>query len=132
VLSHPDCVNLLSTTNVARIVFVVDGWPVSLPVNYAMDGDDIVFRTAPGVKLSAARCEGQVAVEVDGADQRYNSGWSVLVYGLANEVTDPEEVARLEHAKLVPWARGDRRSWVRIRPTQVTGRRVPPNLRRVP
>jgi nitroimidazol reductase NimA-like FMN-containing flavoprotein (pyridoxamine 5'-phosphate oxidase superfamily) len=111
------------------MAFVVDGWPVVLPVNYVVDGQEILARTAPGAKLDAARRHAQVALEIDATDRLYRSGWSVLLLGTASEVTDPVEVERLSAVRLEPWARGQRRSWLRVHPVQVTGRRLPRSWR---
>ena len=53
-LDTEQCRTLLGSHNVGRMAVSVDALPVILPVNYAVDGDDIVFRTTPGTKLSAA------------------------------------------------------------------------------
>ena len=53
-----------------------------LPVNHAVDGQDVVFRTAHGSKLSAAEGQAVVAFEVDACDPQTRSGWSVLVHGV--------------------------------------------------
>lgn len=125
-LLRPDeCLALLRKTSVGRLAFVVDDWPVVLPINYVLDGHDIVFRTDPGTKLSAIRWAPQVAVEVDAFQVQRRSGWSVLVHGVAEEVTDHDEIERLGGLRLTPWDAGDKRTWVRVRVVQVTGRRLP-------
>ena len=63
--------------------FFADGEIVVLPVNHVMDGNDPVFRTARGSKLSAAEGQDVVAFEADAYDERTRSGWSVLVNGRA-------------------------------------------------
>src|SRR5213078_3225239 len=108
-----------------RLGFVVDEWPVVLPVNYVLDGDDIVVRTDGGTKFSALRRGARVAFEVDAIDTLFQSGWSVLAYGQADEVVDADEVERLQGLGLRPWAGGARPFWIRIRPVSVTGRRLP-------
>jgi nitroimidazol reductase NimA-like FMN-containing flavoprotein (pyridoxamine 5'-phosphate oxidase superfamily) len=115
---------LLRSVPVGRVAFVVAGWPVVLPVNFAVDGDAIVFRTGPGAKLAAVG-GGRVAFEADAADSTYRAGWSVLAFGIADEVVDPAEVARLEGLPVRPWAGGERSHWVRIRVVRISGRRVP-------
>jgi nitroimidazol reductase NimA-like FMN-containing flavoprotein (pyridoxamine 5'-phosphate oxidase superfamily) len=113
----------LRAGSVGRLAFVVDGWPVVLPVNYALDDQDIVFRTAPGAKLAAAPST-RVAFEVDGVDALYEAGWSVLAFGIAEEV-EGAEAERLRSLPLKPWAPGDRSHWIRVRVLEVTGRRIP-------
>jgi hypothetical protein len=105
--------------------FVVDGWPVVLPVNYAMDGDDIVVRTDQATKLAAGtHWSVPVVLEVDAALTFFEPGWSVLAHGIAVEVRDEAEIRRLGKLGLEPWAGGTRNQWIRIRVVQVTGRRL--------
>ena len=98
------------------------------PVNYAVDHEVVVIRTGPGTKLSAAG-HANVAFEVDLVDPVTQTGWSVLVLGLAEEVTDrhrEEVVTRTEAADVQPWAPGEKEHHVRIIPHRVTGRWIEP------
>src|SRR5262245_7840417 len=126
VLGRAECDELLRVHSVGRIVFVVDGWPVVLPVNYTFDGDDIVIRTDARTRLAAVtRWTAPVVLEVDAPVTHFKSGWSVLAHGVAEEVRDRDELARLQSLPLEPWAGGVREHWIRIRVLQVTGRRLP-------
>ena len=125
VLARAECDELLRHHSVGRIGFVVDGWPVVLPVNYTLDGADIVLRTDAHSRLAAeTRWRAPVVLEVDAPEATFKSGWSVLAHGLAEEVRDPAEVARLRSLPLEPWAQGVREHWIRIQVLQVTGRRL--------
>ncbi len=126
VLTPGECDALLRQTAVGRIGYVVDGWPVVIPVNYAFDGADVVLRTDARSQLAAAtrHHEAQVALEVDAPVALFKSGWSVLAHGRATEVVDQDEVARLRTLRLEPWAGGVRQHWIRLRLVQVTGRRL--------
>jgi uncharacterized protein len=120
------CVRLLGSVPLGRVGFYADGELVILPVNHAMDGQDVVFRTARGSKLTAAEEQGLVAFEADDYDQQNRSGWSVLVTGRAAAVYEEAEIKRLGRLGLQPWATAvEHPFWVRIRPTSVTGRRIP-------
>jgi nitroimidazol reductase NimA-like FMN-containing flavoprotein (pyridoxamine 5'-phosphate oxidase superfamily) len=88
-LSFDACLELLASVHLGRIGFHADGELVILPVNHAMDGQDVVFRTSGGSKLAAAGEQGLVAFEVDAYDQETRSGWSVLVTGRAWCTTTP-------------------------------------------
>jgi hypothetical protein len=76
-------------------------------VNYALDHDGaIVIRTDAGTKLAAAN-HATVTFEVEEIDQRTRSGWSVLVRGLAEEVTTEHRTELIERTKasgVEPWA----------------------------
>lgn len=91
ILSAEECVTLLHQVPVGRIGITVDALPVILPVNYSVVDDAIMFRTIPGSKLAAASASTVVAFEVDSHGDDGCSGWSVLVQGMAREVTDPLE-----------------------------------------
>ena len=125
-LPPAECWRLVEGARVGRVGLVVDGEPVILPVNHAVHERTVVFRTAGGTKLSTMTSWPTVSFEVDGtADERL--GWSVLVSGRAERVTDPTAVRALERLGLEPWAPGPKLHWVRIVPRRVTGRRIPPH-----
>ena len=119
-------VQLLATVPVGRVSFLADGEIVVLPVNHVVDGQDPVFCTASGSKLSAAGERDLVAFEADEYDKRTRSGWSVLVNGRAQAVYDEAEIQRLNHLGLHPWVTAvDRPFWIRIRPASISGRQTP-------
>ena len=126
ILPFDRCLELLATVPVGRISFFADGEIVVLPVNHVVDGQDPVFCTTRGSKLSAAEGQNLVAFEADDYDQRTQSGWSVLVNGRAQGVYEDAEIERLSHLGLHPWVTAvERPFWVRIRPTSISGRRTP-------
>ncbi len=127
-LSTVDCYRLLGSHSIGRLGVNAEGYPLIFPVNYAMDGDVVVFRTNAGLKLTAAD-HANVAFEVDDIDPIRRTGWSVLVRGLAEEITSEHRddlVERTRAAGVEPWAPGDRGHWVRIIPHLVTGRTIVP------
>src|SRR5215469_1745446 len=125
-----DCLRLLASVPLGRVGFLSDGEVVMLPVNHAVSGQDVVFRTTLGSKLSAAESENSVTFEADHYDPHRRSGWSVLVTRRAEMVYDDAEVAALNRLGLEPWPDAVNRSfWVRIRPVAVTGRRLPAHVR---
>ena len=127
VLDRAACIELLAHHRfVGRLGFITEGRPMVLPVNYIVEGDSVVFCTAGGTKLNAIQGGADVAFEVDDTVPLYHSGWSVLVQGHADLITDPAEVARLRRGPLRPWAKGARANWVRISLDEISGRRIPP------
>jgi nitroimidazol reductase NimA-like FMN-containing flavoprotein (pyridoxamine 5'-phosphate oxidase superfamily) len=125
VLTQKESWALVKQAALGRLAFVMDGWPLVMPVNYLVDGTDVVIRSDPGRKLTAARQQVQATLQVDSIDRLHRSGWSVLVFGIATAVDDGEEVARLDGLGLRSWAASDRASWIRLLPVQITGRRLP-------
>ena len=97
-----------------------------LPVNFAVAGKAVIFRTAPDTLL-AVYANGRVSFEADHLDETLRAGWSVLLHGHAHTVTDEREVKRLEDRTcLEPWAGGARDVYVRITPTRISGRCIEP------
>lgn len=124
VLSVDECVQLLRQVPVGRIAVTVEALPVVLPVNFAVVDDGILFRTIEGTKLAAATSRAVVAFEVDSYEADGRSGWSVMVQGMAHEVTDPAALGRLDAAGVEAWALDGRADHiVRIELHTISGRR---------
>ncbi len=123
-LSDRDCLRLLASVPVGRIIYTLRALPAVEPVNFVLDNGDIVIRTDSGGKLAAAIRHAVVAFEVDEIDYATRTGWSVTVVGTSREVSDPDEAARLDTIGLISWAPGQREHFVRIVPGIVTGRRL--------
>jgi nitroimidazol reductase NimA-like FMN-containing flavoprotein (pyridoxamine 5'-phosphate oxidase superfamily) len=125
-LAEIECRELLGVKTVGRIGFVAEDWPVLLPVNYVVHDGNILFRTAP-YNVVASSVRGQrVAFEVDELDDFLQSGWSVLVVGVADFVEDEDELPPDRSGRPEPWADGSRPLYVRITAARITGRRVHP------
>jgi nitroimidazol reductase NimA-like FMN-containing flavoprotein (pyridoxamine 5'-phosphate oxidase superfamily) len=124
-LSFESSLRLLASSPMGRVAFREDGEVLILPVFHAMDGQDVVFRTAGGSLLDLAARGEPVSFEADGPTPSDDGSWSVLVTGVAHLVLDAEEERRLDALELVRWGEGEDRFWVRIRPSAVSGRRVP-------
>jgi nitroimidazol reductase NimA-like FMN-containing flavoprotein (pyridoxamine 5'-phosphate oxidase superfamily) len=108
VLSRPECLRLLSSTPIGRIVFTDRALPAVQPVAFCLDGERIVIRTGIGSKLAAATRDTVVAFEADEFDRHGRTGWSVTAVGHARAVRDPAELARLAALPLIAWAPGMR------------------------
>jgi uncharacterized protein len=126
-LPRDECLGLLAENRFGRLgVAMAEGAPVIRPVNYVFDqpSQSVIFRTSAGSKLHALLQTAEAAFEIDGIDEVSSTGWSVIIHGMAEQVTSPAEVRRLDALGLAPWAPGRRRHWVRIRARTVTGRRI--------
>jgi len=120
------CLRLLASVPVGRVGFFADGEMVILPVSHVVDGQDLVFRTARGSKLSAAEGQNLVAFEADEYDEQTQSGWSVVVTGRAEVIYEATEIQRLSRLALHPWVTAvERPFWIRIRANAVSGRATP-------
>lgn len=123
-MSDNECRDLLATAQIGRVVLSIDALPAAFPVNYWLIDDAIVFRTAPGTKLTAALNHTVVGFEVDEIDAATRTGWSVLVVGTSNVLSDPAEIARLDQADLHSWAPVSAAHYVKISVGRVSGRRL--------
>jgi len=125
VLDEEQCRSLIQSRNLGRIAFTFEGVPEIFPINYAADGSTVVFRTAEDTRLQAAT-KHRVAFEVDDWDPTAGVGWSVVVKGVAEEITrgiDPFAVA-LRSQPVIPLAPGAREVWIAVYPAEITGRRI--------
>lgn len=123
-LDEPTCWRLLARIGFGRVGFVHAGDVVVLPVNVAVIGQRVVFRTGEHTSLAAAGDGTTVAFEADHTDQVAESGWSVLVRGQLHTVTDAADTAALQESGLHPWAPDSRDRWMTITPTKITGRMI--------
>jgi nitroimidazol reductase NimA-like FMN-containing flavoprotein (pyridoxamine 5'-phosphate oxidase superfamily) len=125
-LTRDESLQLLQDKSfVGRVGFMTDGHLMVLPVNYLAEEDAVFFCTAQGTKLSALHSGAEVAFEVDSSQPLYHSGWSVLVNGTAEEVTDAAELDRLRRGPLKSWAVAASQHWVRISIDTISGRQIP-------
>ncbi len=123
-LDRPECLRLLSTGIIGRVVYTYDAMPAAQPVNYAVDDHEIIFRTDGGDKLKAAVNNAVVGFEVDEFDHAARTGWSVLAVGQAYHIIDRERLAALESRIPAPWATGRSTYTVAVPLTKLTGRRL--------
>lgn len=124
VLGSEESFALLASVPVGRIAFVADGKPQVFPINFAVDGTHIVFRSALGSKLDAAEMGRRVAFEADQWDQSTRSGWSVVANGKIRPITDSDRIARLEQLDFEPWLAEGPMGWIDILVEDISGRRL--------
>jgi nitroimidazol reductase NimA-like FMN-containing flavoprotein (pyridoxamine 5'-phosphate oxidase superfamily) len=120
-LTNDECWQLMRTHEMGRIAASAAGTVDIFPINYAVDGETIMFRTAPGTKLLELAINDRVAFEIDDHDE--HEAWSVVVKGRAERVERQSEMDAAESLGLQPWIPTLKYRWVRIWPVEVTGRR---------
>ena len=123
ILDEDECLELMGTVPVGRVAVSVGALPAVFPVNFALYGRRIVFRTGKGTKLDAAVRHAVVAFEVDHFDALYHSGWSVLAVGRADDVTDNLELIGGD-GRVRPWVGGERDHYLAIEAEFLSGRRI--------
>ncbi|BCB91884.1 pyridoxamine 5'-phosphate oxidase family protein [Phytohabitans suffuscus] len=129
VLEHlevADCLQLLGSVSLGRVVYTEKALPAIRPVNHVLDGDAVVIRSHLDGGLATAVGSGRgmvVAYEADDIDPVEQLGWSVVVTGVAHLVADSREVARFE-ILLRPWVDIAMDCVIRVEPRLVTGYRL--------
>jgi len=121
VLSDSECWQLLSGQSLGRLATSTGGQPEIFPVNFAVQNRTVLFRSAEGTKLMTTVINNAVAFEVDGHSAV--DGWSVVVKGKAHVLETAEEIQEAQKANLRPWVPTMKLRFVRITPSEITGRR---------
>jgi uncharacterized protein len=131
ILSAEECLARLATKQIGRLAVVDGDYPQVFPVNYRIRDDVIVFRTAEHSPLLAADHH-NVGFYVDQIDEMTHTGWSVLVQGKAEDVTEGtsgdgtagDGDPSASDLRVQPWAPGNEARIVRIVANRMTGRRL--------
>jgi hypothetical protein len=121
-LTRDDCLRLLATVPIGRIIYTRQALPAVELVDFALDSGDIIIRTDLSGKLATATRGAIVAFEVDVVDPEQRSGWSVTAIGPSRAVTDAADIAQLQRIGLDSWAPGVREHFIRITPQLLNGR----------
>ncbi|APZ33616.1 pyridoxamine 5-phosphate oxidase [Microbacterium aurum] len=121
-LTDDECWDRLAEQQLGRLVTHVGDVLDIFPVNYTVDGESIVFRTAEGSKLTELTINDQVLFEVD--EYTDTDAWSVVVRGTARRLDTPEEVRAADELPLRPWIPTLKYNYVRITATSLSGRDI--------
>lgn len=126
-LDRPDCLWRLTHAVVGRVAWAgCGGRAVLVPVNFVVDGPGVVFLTpGAGHVVEAVRSRTRLTFEADGTGPAANEGWSVLLSGRPEIITDHRKVRWLERHPLAAWARAPHRRFVRIPAEEITGHVMP-------
>ena len=118
-LTQDECWDMLRTHELGRLAFrLVDEVHIT-PINYAVDHDTLLLRTAGGNKLLSVALGSEVAFEIDEYDE--DSARSVVVRGTPRLLGE-DEAHRAENVPLRPWVGSPTYDVVEIVPAVVTGR----------
>jgi nitroimidazol reductase NimA-like FMN-containing flavoprotein (pyridoxamine 5'-phosphate oxidase superfamily) len=124
-LDREGCLAVLERNSFGRLAVVSGGQPDVFPVNYALDGDRIIFVSGRGSKLDHASLD-RVAFEVDEYDADRGVASSVVAKGTAREFTGAlDPTSEREQDLAVPtWISPANTHRVRIVPRDMTGREL--------
>lgn len=118
-LSTQECWEMLRENEFGRLAFrLVDEVHIT-PINYAVDHETLLFKTAEGNKLLSVAMGSEVAFEIDEYDD--DSARSVVVRGIPRLLGEDEE-HREENVALRPWVGTLKYNVVEIAPQKITGR----------
>jgi len=120
-LDERECWELLQLAPFGRIALAAGGEIDIFPLNFVVHDHALYFRTAAGTKLVELAVHPQVAVEIDGWDE--GEAYSVVAKGEAERLEHAADIDAAERLPLTPWVPTLKDRWVRIRPTEVSGRR---------
>ncbi len=129
-LTEGECLRLLASVSIGRVVFTQRAMPAIRPVNHVVDGRTIIIRTHLGAAIAARASDGEgeprgsvVCYEADDLYPARRPGWSVIATGMARLVTSPAVADRYATA-VEPWIAGDLNQIVAIEPQFITGVRL--------
>lgn len=124
-LDRDECLRLLATAPVGRVVYTRQALPAVMPVGFGLDQDGAVLLRAPAASELVRAVDGAVvAFEADAVDVAARCGWSVVVTGRAVVVTGRAEREGAERAAPPSRASSPDEVLVRIDAELVTGRRL--------
>ncbi len=103
-LSRTECLALLGTGRIGRLVFTAHALPAAHPVSYFLDDEEVIFRTGADSLLVAAAHHRVVAFQTDSIDDTHHTGWSVCGVGEAYEVVDPRRLVEINALAPAMWA----------------------------
>lgn len=87
-MDHEECLSLLGRAPVGRVVVTVDALPVACTVPFVLERGSVTFPLRTGSRLWTDTQDTVVAFHVDEYDVQTHESRSVLVYGVAEEVSD--------------------------------------------
>jgi nitroimidazol reductase NimA-like FMN-containing flavoprotein (pyridoxamine 5'-phosphate oxidase superfamily) len=124
--SREQCLALVASVPIGRVVYTDQALPAVMPMNFVLDGDEVLIHTGSGSTLAAAIRNAVVAFQVDDFDSDTTTGWSVTITGRARLVDGGEEATRLARLPLRPWVPTKNGQFIRIPARHVSGRRLGP------
>ena len=124
-LSYAECRGLLAGGVFGRLGLCTPDGPRILPVNYSVVAESVVFRTSAYGVVATRDWSEPLAFEVDHVDYAEQRGWSVVALGRGERIDDVDELAHIKRTwDPRPWAGGSRPLYVRLRWTDLSGRRL--------
>lgn len=121
VLPAEECWNRLRALEFGRLAYHLADEVHITPINYAVDGDKIIFRTAEGSKLLGVVMNEDVAFEIDQVDEEDEAAWSVIARGTAT-ILEGAAARDADNLRLRPWINTAKYNVVAISVDELSGR----------
>jgi hypothetical protein len=118
-LDAAECYRLAATEPVGRLAWTGPDGPALVPVNFTLEGENVLVRTAAYSALARECDDSRVAFEVDTYDPDSRLGWSVIMTGWAS-------VGFVQPGVPAPdaWPIGAKAVQLTVAVDKVTGRRL--------
>ncbi|MFE2756600.1 pyridoxamine 5'-phosphate oxidase family protein [Actinosynnema sp. NPDC059335] len=124
VLSRDECLELLGSAAIGRLVYTDKALPVVHPVVFALDGECVVLRVPDGSATLVAR-DTIVAFQIDDVAPDLSRGWSVMAVGHVTEVEERARLARMRQLPLPSRGHGRGDHYLVVDLEVLSGRRIP-------
>ncbi len=124
-LDRAECLALLDSARVGRVVYTHRAMPAVEPVRFSVRDDAVVFAASSGSALYAGARDTVVAFEVDDFDPDLGAGWYVTVLGWAVEAGDAAVLA----LPVCTWTPTAGKRFLRIPMASISGQRVTGRVR---
>jgi uncharacterized protein len=126
-VGHPgrqESLRLLATHTVSRVTLAVTGSPTIYPVHHhVVDSNTIVFRGGDVSEFADTSSGVRMTLDAEGIDDGDPFGWYIRVKGVARDVVDPAELARLREFVVEPLGARPKTHWIQLQPETILGRR---------
>jgi uncharacterized protein len=136
-MSEDEMVTLLRRVGFGHLGCTRDKHPYVVPMHYAYDSSDLYFLTTEGTKTDFISANSEICFQVEEITD-VERWCSVMVFGQAHKITDPEEMQSamqlilnrnptltpaLSKTKIGTWTRSNTMVLYRVRPTAIYGRK---------
>lgn len=124
-LSRQECLAYLAQSSVGRVAVSTGALPAIYTVLFTLKDEHLVFRVPRESRLRRALSRSVVAFSTDRFDPGMFRGWSVLVRGVGEDVSDPVLVEHLRGLPLPSWSeRPEADHFVRLPVEHISGSQV--------
>ncbi|MCH7230566.1 pyridoxamine 5'-phosphate oxidase family protein [Glycomyces sp. L485] len=125
-LDRAQALGLLERAPFGRVAFISEGFPTIRPYNHVVVDGEIIVHTRQSTAFAQAVIESaglEVAFQADEIEPHHRLGWSVVVSGIASEMTDRRRAEPLAR-QVRTWIDHPMNTVIVIKPQVVSGFRL--------